>query len=265
MSDRWLAGSAYERFMGRWSRALAFEFISCLNLPSGLHWLEVGCGTGALTKAIVEVTKPASVVACDPAAPLVDSAQQELQDVRVSFRVAGAGSLPSREGGYGSIASLLVLNFLPSAEAAVREMVSLAAAGGTVSACLWDYRGRMEMLRYFWDAVTRTDPAATPLDEGNRFEICEPGPLKQLFEAQLVEVKCEGIEITTKFTSFDDYWEPFLGGTGPAPSYVATLDASRKVDLARNIQEALPRSSNGTIELVARAWAVRGRVDGLPN
>ncbi|MBW3589957.1 MAG: methyltransferase domain-containing protein [Actinobacteria bacterium] len=265
MGDRWLAGSAYERFMGRWSRALAVQFTSWVNLPAGLHWLDVGCGTGALTRAIVEAMKPASVVACDPAAPLVDSARQQLQDVRVSFRVAGAGNLPRREDGYGSISSLLVLNFLPSPEAALREMVSLATAGGTVSACVWDYRGRMEMLRYFWDAVTRTDPAAAPLDEGNRFRICEPGPLKRLWEERLVEVKCEALEIRTNFASFDDYWEPFLGGTGPAPSYVATLNAPRRADLARNIRETLPVSSDGTIELVARAWAVRGRVDGRPN
>ena len=137
--DKWAAGSPYEDFMGRWSRQLAPRLVSWLRIPGGVHWLDVGCGTGALTSAICSHADPASVVGCDPSQPFIDFARRHSRDARASFVEAGAGSLPRRTGGYGSIASLLVLNFIPDSEAAIHEMHSLAAAGGTVSACVWDY------------------------------------------------------------------------------------------------------------------------------
>ncbi len=259
LSDTWAAGSAYEEFMGRWSRRLAPRFVSWLRIPGGLNWLDVGCGTGALTDAICSLAEPASVLGCDPAEPFIAHARRHSRDVRASFVVAGAGGLPRREGGYDSITSLLALNFFPDPAAAVREMRALAGAQATVSACVWDYAGGMELLRRFWDAATALDAAARELDEGARFPLCRPDALSDVFRAGgLSDVRCEAVEIRTEFTSFEDYWRPLLGGTGPAPSYVAALDADRRATLARRLERTLQPGSGGRIALGARAWAVRG-------
>lgn len=257
--DRWATGSSYEEFMGRWSRRLAPRFVEWLRAPEGIHWLDVGCGTGALADAIGRHAAPASVLGCDPAAPLLEYARSHTRDARIYFVVAGAGSLPRRADGYGSVTSLLALNFFPDPGSAVREMRSLAAAGGPVSACVWDYGGRMEYLRRFWDAAASLDPAARALDEGVRFPLCRPEALTELFRAAgLREVSCEPIEIPTEFAGFEDLWRPLLGGTGPAPSFVGSLDDDRRAALARKLEVTLPRGPGGTIALVARAWAVRG-------
>jgi SAM-dependent methyltransferase len=259
VNDRWAAGATYEDFMGRWSRRLAPRFLSWLRIPDGVHWLDVGCGTGALTSAICSQAQPASVVGCDPSAPFIEHARSHCNDVRASFVMAGTGGLPRRADGYGSVTSLLALNFFPDAVAAVAEMRSLAAAGGGVSACVWDYGGGMELLRRFWDAATALDPAAGPLDEGARFALCRPDALIDLFRAGgLGDVRCEALEIPTVFAGFYDYWSPLLGGTGPASSYVASLDADRREALRRKLEQTLPVGAGGTIALTARAWAVRG-------
>jgi len=259
VADRWAAGSRYEEFMGRWSRRLAPDFVAWLRVPGGAHWLDVGCGTGALADAVCSVADPASVTGCDPSAPFVAFAREHSGDARQSFVVAGAGSLPPRDGGYDSITSLLALNFLPDPEGAVREMRSVAAPRSTVSACVWDYSDGMEFLRHFWDVVTSHDPAASGLDEGHRFPLCRRDALTALFrDGGLDDVRCEPIGIRTAFASFDDYWQPFLGGTGPAPAYVASLDADRREALRRRLDESLRREPDGTIALIARAWAVSG-------
>jgi hypothetical protein len=156
---------------------------------------------------------------------------------------------------------LLALNFFPDPKAAVQEMRSLAARQGTVSACVWDYGGGMQFLRHFWDAAATVDSTAQALDEGKRFLLCQPDSLTKLFRSEgLLDIRCEAIEIPTTFVSFRDYWRPFLGGTGPAPSYVASLDAERRAILSRKLEETLPRGPDGTIALTALAWAVRGTV-----
>jgi len=259
--DQWAAGSSYEDFMGRWSRRLAPQFVSWLRIPRGVHWLDVGCGTGSLAHAICSHAEPASVVGCDPANPFVEYAREHIRDARVAFVAAGVGSLPHRREGYDSVASLFALNFFPDAEAAVHEMRSVAAPRGTVSACVWDYSDGTQFLRRFWDAAAGMDSATPELDESNRFPLCRPDTLTALFRGSgLGDVRCEPIEVPTVFTSFDDYWRPFLGGTGPAPSYVASLDADRRAILARRLEEMLRREPDGTIALTARAWAVRGTV-----
>lgn len=261
--DAWTTAAAYEQFMGRWSRRIAREFIAWLRIPAGTHWLEVGCGTGALTAAVCDQSAPASVVACDPAGPLIDFARAQLRDTRVSFIVAGAGQLPRRAEGYGSISSLFALNFLPDIPAAVAEMHSVVNVDGLVSACVWDYAGGMEFLRRFWDAAVSLDPGARLLDEAARFPVCRPAALLRTFRAAgFADVRCEPIEIPTTFADFADYWHPFLGGTGPAPSYVAAIDESRRRALAEQLDHSLPRAHDASIPLVARAWAVCGRRPG---
>ena len=261
MRDQWQAGSTYEDFMGRWSRRLAPRFVSWLQIPRGVHWLDIGCGTGSLSSAICSHADPASVVGCDPAAPLVEFAREHSRDARVSFVTAGVGSLPRRPGGYGSVTSLLALNFFPDVEAAIDEMRSIAAPHATVSACVWDYSEGMQFLRYFWDVAAEVDSVARALDEGKRFPLCRRDALMALFRGGgLADVRCDPIEIPTVFASFDDYWRPLLGGTGPVPSYVASLDTDRRAILSRKLELALPRGPDGTIALIARAWAVRGTV-----
>jgi SAM-dependent methyltransferase len=248
--------------MGRWSRILAPQFVSWLRIPRGAHWLDVGCGTGALADAICSHADPASVVGCDPAPPFVEFARGHSRDAREVFVIAGVGSLPRRDGGYDSVTSLLALNFVPDAESAVHEMRSVAAPRGTVSACVWDYSDGMQFLRRFWDAAASEDPAASGLDEGSRFPLCRRDALTGLFfGCGLRDVRCEPIEIHMTFPSFGDYWRPFLGGTGPAPSYVASLGAGRRAILERKLDEMLRQGPDGTITLTARAWAVRGTVN----
>ena len=247
--------------MGRWSRRLAPRFVSWLNIPPGVHWLDAGCGTGSLAQAICDNADPASVVGCDPAGPLVAFARENSRDPRLTFVNAGIGSLPRRPGEYGSVTSLLALNFFPDSDAAIHEMRSVAAPGATISACVWDYRDGVQFLRHFWDAAAALDPAARELDEGNRFPLCHREALMALFrDGGLGGVRCDALEISTVFAGFDDFWRPLLGGTGPAPSYVASLDADGRTRLARALEDTLPRQPDGTIALTARAWAVRGTV-----
>lgn len=259
LQDQWTAASAYEDFMGRWSRPLARLFVSWLEIPPGAHWLDVGCGTGALTEAILECAEPASVVGCDPAESILESARAHRKDVRASFVVAKSGELPRRQSGYDCIGALLALNFFPDPEAGLREMRSLGARGATVSACVWDYADGMQFLRRFWDTAGDMDEAARELDEGRRFPLCRYDALPDLFRrAGLRHVRGEPLQIPTRFASFDDYWLPLLGGTGPVPSYVASLDVDRRSELARRLANALPTAGDGSIALTARAWAVRG-------
>jgi len=256
--DLWDSASAYERFMGRWSRELARAFVLWLDIPRGRHWLEVGCGTGALTSRILQIGQPASVVATDASRQFVTHARMAFPDDRVQFLTASATKLPTRAAGYDVVASSFVLNFLQDPEAALREMRSLAAQGGTVAACVWDYAGEMQFLRRFWDAAVELDPAARQYDEGERFPICSPSALEAAFgEAGFSRVTVDALEVATRFRDFDDYWMPFVGGPGPAPGYLSSLTAPKQEDLARRLAATLPRNEDGSIALTARAWAAR--------
>lgn len=259
IGDQWAVGESYEKFMGRWSRLVAPLFVSWLPVRPGAHWLDVGCGTGALSGAICSSAMPASVTACDPSESFVRHAQQRASDPRVRFVLGGAGDLPRRAGGYDSVTSAFVLNFVPEPEAALEEMRRAAGSGGLISACVWDYAERMEFLKLFWECACQLDPGARRVDERARFPICRRDALARLFaSSQLGEVVCEPLEVTTRFASFADFWTPFLGGAGPAPSYVASLSADQRAALALSLERALPFEPDGSISLVARAWAVRG-------
>ena len=260
--DLWVSGDAYERFMGRWSRELARSFVSWLDIPPGRRWLEVGCGTGALTSGILEMGLPASVVSTDPSQQFIAHARAAQPDGRVDFLVAGVDELPSKAAGYDVVVSSLVLNFLPDPTQALRTMRSLVAEGGVVAACVWDYAGGMEFLRRFWDAAVELDPAARQHDEGERFPVCSPSALGSAFrEAGFARVEVDALEVATSFRDFDDYWIPFVGGPGPAPGYLASLTDRKQEDLARRLSATLPRHQDGSIALKARAWAARARAE----
>ena len=160
---------------------------------------------------------------------------------------------------YDAIVSGRVLNFIPQPERAVAEMARAARPGGVVAAYVWDYAGKMQLMRHFWNAAVALDPAAFDLDEGRRFPICKPGPLADLFRsAGLKDVEVRAIDIPTDFQDFDDYGSPFLGGQAPAPGYAMSLSEERRAALRERIRAGLPFALDGSIPLVARAWAVRG-------
>jgi len=257
--DRWVAGDAYEEYMGRWSRPLALKFLEWLHPKPSAHWLEVGCGTGALTSTICDRCEPASVVACDPSGPFIEYAKKNLSDTSVSFVVAGAESLPRREGGFDAIVSGLVLNFLSNPGDTVSMMRERLHPAGIVAAYVWDYAKGMEFLRYFWEEAVASDPRAVELDEGRRFPLCGTAELASLFRGSgLTQVETHPLEIPTEFATFDDYWTPFLRGTGPAPSYVASLDPGSLESLKERLHRRLSPAGDSRIQLRARAWAVRG-------
>jgi SAM-dependent methyltransferase len=257
--DRWVAGDAYEAYMGRWSRPLARAFVEWLRPAPAASWLEVGCGTGALTSALCEFGEPSSVVACDPSEAFVAHAREALPDARVSFVVAGAEALPSRDGGFDNAVSGLVLNFLPEPGEVVASLRRRLRRGGTLAAYVWDYAEGMELLRVFWDEAAVLSPRAAELDEGRRFPLCSGPALGELFRsAGLTRVETGALVIPTRFADFDDYWTPFLRGTGPAPSFVATLDPRSRDRLREGLARRLNAGAGEPIRLRARAWAVRG-------
>ena len=242
---------------------MARAFVIWLEVPPDRHWLEVGCGTGALTSGILDVGQPAAVVATDASEQFIEHARAALPDQRVQFLTARADQLPRRAGGYDVIVSSLVLNFISDPTAALREMRSLAADGGIVAACVWDYAGGMQFLRRFWDAAVELDPEARQHDEGERFPICSPSALETAFrEAGFSGVDVEGIRVETRFEDFEDYWTPFVGGPGPAPGYLSSLTYEGQQDLARRLADTLPRNEDGSITLSAKAWAARARKQG---
>lgn len=258
-SDAWVAGDAYEAFMGRWSRQLAHLFLDWLAPTLRANWLEVGCGTGALSQAVCRKTQPRSLVACDPSPEFVSSARRSAAGCPATFLVAGADNLPRLDEGFDFIVSGLVLNFLPEPMAAVQSMKDRLRAGGSLAAYVWDYAEGMQFLRVFWDEAVALDPSAANLDEGRRFPLCHPTSLAQLFqEAGLNTVATTSLQIATVFSDFDDYWSPFLGGTGPAPAYVASLSDDARAELTIRLRRRLAQPPDSPIRLAARAFGVRG-------
>jgi hypothetical protein len=145
-------------------------------------------------------------------------------------------------------------------------MVRVVRPGGTVALYVWDYAGHMQVMRTFFDAATTLDPRAREFDDGVKEPVCRPGPLAGLFaRAGLAEVKVQAIDIPTAFESFDDYWTPFLGGTGSAPKYCTSLDEAARDRLREAVRHRLPTGPDGEILLAARAWAAKGRVAGCAS
>ncbi|HMQ53155.1 MAG TPA: class I SAM-dependent methyltransferase [Anaerolineae bacterium] len=259
--DPWESGNPYEFYIGRWSRPVAHKFLEWLSPAERQRWLDVGCGTGVLSSSILEVTTPQTVLAVDTSETFIVFAQQTYQDPRLRFQVGDACKLPTETGNFDVVVSGLALNFIPVPLVALTEMVRATRTGGVVAIYVWDYAKKMQMLRYFWDAAIAIDPRAKELDEGERFPFCQPSTLEGLFEkANLKKVEVRAIDVPTIFRNFDDYWSPFLGGQGPAPGYIKSLSNDQRKGLEKQLHTVLPVRSDGTIALIARAWAVRGAV-----
>lgn len=254
--DLWASGAAYEPYIGRWSRLVARSFMTWLGDLRRHFWIDVGCGTGALTSAILE-SSPAQVLAIDASPAFASYARATIPDDRASFLVADARAIPFAAESAVIAASGLVLNFLPHPEEVVGEMVRVTRHGGVVAAYVWDYASGMQMLRRFWDAAVALDPDAAPLDEGRRFPLCRPAALGDLWRgAGLRDVETCALDVETRFADFDDFWNPFLGGQGPAPTYIAGLDDDARTRLCERLRAEFP--DPGPIALRARAWGVRG-------
>ena len=257
--DRWDSGEAYETYVGRWSRLVAREFVRWLAVPPGSRWLDVGCGTGALVQTVLEHAAPSGVVGIDPSAAYIASAGARMDDdPRAHFEVGDARALRAAAASFDVVASGLVLNFVSRPQLAVAQMARVTRRGGTIAAYVWDYAEGMQLMRYFWDAAGALDPRAKELDESRRFWLAQPEPLSRLFlSAGLEDVEVHAIEVPTYFRDFDDYWSPFLGGQGPAPSYAMSLSEERRAVLRERIRASLPSDAEGGIPLSARAWALR--------
>lgn len=215
--ETWAAGDLYEGYVGRWSRQVAKAFLPWLDVSEGWRWLDVGCGTGALTEAILAHAHPAAVVGVDLSPGFIAHACAHVASPLATFEVGDA------------------------------QVLALEAA--------------QELMRYFWDAAIALDPAAGALDEGWRFTLCKPGPLCELFvDAGLTGVDVQALDVPTVFRDFDDYWKPFLAGNFPAPAYAMSLDEQARSALRERLRSALPTAADGSIALIARAWAVRGTV-----
>jgi SAM-dependent methyltransferase len=258
-TETWGSGDAYERYVGRWSRKVAAELLRWLAPARGLVWADVGCGTGALTETILATCEPAAIEGVDASEGFVAVARQRLRDPRVRFVTGDATHLPWDPGVFDVTVSGLVLNFVADHEAMAREMARVTKPGGRVTAYVWDYAGGMQMIRHFWDAAIAVNPGDARLDQAERFPICQPEPLRALFErGGLRSVVARPIEIATVFQDFDDYWGPFLGRQGSAPTYLASVSDDMRERIRAHLKARLAPAHRGPIELTARAWAVQG-------
>jgi trans-aconitate methyltransferase len=258
--DRWASSDAYERYIGRWSRPVADQFVAWLGVRPGRRWLDVGCGTGALTQAILNRSAPAVVIGVDPVEPFIARASASLTDPRASFSLGSAVDTGLPDGATDVVVAGLVLNFVPDVAAALAEWRRVLAPGGVVGAYVWDYVHGMGFIHQFWEAAVAVDPAATALDQGGQTGITAAGHLEAAFRAAgFVAVEARAIAIQTVFADFDDLWLPFLGGTGWAPGYLATLDDLHRDAIREQLRRSIAAQADGSIHFEARAWAVQAR------
>jgi ubiquinone/menaquinone biosynthesis C-methylase UbiE len=257
--DSWRAGASYESYMGRWSRPVAAQFVAWLGPAPGLDWLDIGCGTGALSETILAGATPRSLVGVDQAEGFVSHARHHISAGRAKFEVGSAGALPLPDSSVDVTVSALAYNFFPDRPAALAEMRRALRPGGVAALYIWDYPGGgMQFIDEFWKAAQALDPRAAQFDEAARFPFCTDEALHAEFvTAGFEEVKTRAIETETVFQDFDDLWRPFTLGTGPAPAYLSNLGEDGGAALQDALRKRLGRS--GPIRLSARAWAVRGR------
>jgi len=251
---------AYEKFMGRWSRLLAPGFVDFSHVPERGRMLDVGTGTGTLAFTIAERNVHAHVVGIDPSQEYIAyAAGRNPYGGRAGFEVGDAQRLRFPDAGFHGALSLLVFNFIPDPKKALYELRRVVKPLGIISAAVWDYGGGMRMLRTFWDAAIELDPQAERLDE-KHMPLCRAGELPALWrECGMEDIREQPIDIEMRFTSFADFWDPFLLGQGPAGSYARGLTGERLHALRNELKSRMPFSGeNEPFVLTARAWAVRG-------
>jgi SAM-dependent methyltransferase len=257
--DAWQAGDNYDIYMGRWSRRVAPRFLEWLGAGENLDWLDVGCGTGALSASILAKCNPRNLIAIDPSEGFLAKARLNVQDRRAEFRVGNAEALEFPPASRDVIVSALAVNFVPNRLKALRDMRTIVRPGGRIGFYVWDYPGGgIAFMRAFWQAATALDVNAAHLTEDRRFPFCNPEGLRDLAtQAGLTEIECAPIEVATLFKDFDDYWRPFTLGAGPAPGYCVSLAPEARERLRDKLSRSLPRNFDGSIPLTARAWAIK--------
>lgn len=251
-------GAAYERFMGRWSRAVAPVFLDWLGVPRRSSWLDVGCGTGILAETLLELCAPRSVHAVDPAPGQLQAAERGSAAGRVTFQLAEAGRLPFADASFDVVASALVLNFVAERPPAVAEMRRVARQGGAVAAYVWDFTEELSPSGPLRRAMRRfgIEVPAIPGTEASRVEA-----LEALFEAAgLEQVATRTIDVCLAYADFRDFWEAQTPGYAPTTRIIMAMKDSERARLMRAVESALPCGPNGSIEYCARANAVKARV-----
>ncbi|WP_446666133.1 class I SAM-dependent methyltransferase [Flexivirga sp. B27] len=247
-----VSADAYGRFMGRFSERLAVEFVAWADVHAGSTALDVGCGPGALTAQLVAELGAGNVRAIDPSPSFVAAARARFPGVDI--QQASAAALPLPDDSVDFAMAQLVLNFMPDPVAGLREMARVTRPGGTVATCVWDLgpTGRAP-ISFLWKAVGDLDPASTGEAE---MPGAREGQLAELAEqAGLTDVRDGELTVTAAFRDFDDWWEPYTYGVGPAGQYVAGLDDGARDRLRAHCRELLP---DGPFDVTATAWCVRG-------
>ena len=259
----WDNTDSYEAYMGRWSRPVAEAVLAWLAPAPGLTWLDVGCGTGALTLAILDAADPRVVLGVDPSADFIATAAAQIADPRARFEVGDGQALSAPDNAYDVVVAGLVLHFVPEPLLAVREMARAARPGGTIAAYVWDPNGERQFTRYLWRAATALDPAAAAQDPSLQAPLCHPEPLAALFAgAGLQAVKVQAVVAPIVFRDFEDYWQPHLmRGSSPAQRYVTSQGEGQRAALRERLQTMLPIAEDGSIPLRGNLWAVRGTKD----
>jgi SAM-dependent methyltransferase len=248
-----VAADAYDRFMGRYSIPLAPRFAALAGVAPGNRVLDVGCGPGALTAELARQVGPAAVVAVDPSEPFVAAARERHPEV--SVQRASAEQLPFPDQAFDAALAQLVVHFMADPVTGLREMARVTCSDGVVAACVWDHAGGRGPLGAYWDAARGLDPDV--VDE-SRLAGAREGHLGELFEtAGLREIEETSLEVSVEHPTFEEWWEPFELGVGPAGVYAAGLDPNRRVELRERCRERLPAAP---FVVTARAWAARGLV-----
>jgi len=252
---------AYDRFMGRWSKLVAPLLVEFAGVPDGANILDVGSGTGSLAESILERRPKCQVTGIDPSSEYIAYAQSQTRSDRIRFQTGDAQKLNFGSGAFDHSLSLLVFNFIPDPKQALLEVRRVTKSAGCIAAAVWDYGRDMQMLRVFWDAAVALDSAAEKLDE-KHMPLCRSGELSQLWrQAALERIEERPLDISMKFESFRDLWDPFLLGQGPAGAYVAKLPRDRWPRLAEEVKRRLMLvRDSAPFTLKGRVWAVRGFV-----
>lgn len=252
---------AYELRIGRWSRLVAREFLGWLAPAPKLDWLDVGCGGGALSDAVLADFEPRSLIGIDPLEGVIGDTRTAHDDPRADFRCINAEDMAFDDDSFDIAISGLVINFIEDKAKALSEMKRVVRPGGIVAGYVWDFGGKMELFRIYWDSARALDPEAIKHDHGALYPDCRPEPLKALLQgAGFAEVETSGIEIEMAYRDFDDFWQPLLIGSGGIPEYARSLSAEALAAFEAKVRGAITLDSDGSFTLHGRAWVVRGQV-----
>lgn len=249
--------------VGRWSQMVGNAFVAWLDLPPGLRWLDIGCGGGPLSRAVLEAGAVDQLTGVDPSRSSIAAATKAIADPRAVFRQGSAEALPFERDSYDVAVSGLVLNFIEDLETAMREMARVVVPGGCVAGYLWDFAGEMQVLRRFWDAAIAVDPGARASDHGQLYPLCQPEPLRELFcGSGLEDIEVSAIVVEADFPDFKTYWTAMTAADAAPGGYLRAVSDAERDAIRNRLLATLPIRSDGGFGLTVRAWAARGTVPG---